>query len=80
MERDRLSEIGMRIHHAQTCISVSRTALRELMQHEPIDEVAVATTREQIAYARSARNNALRELDSEKAATNPYPRFLWVIQ
>ncbi len=71
-----ISEIGQRLHIAETAIGLGRRTVRELLKQELVDVEAVEATRQSILQARLQRNQLRGEL--ERARPAPPPQDTWL--
>ena len=71
-----ISEIGQRLHIAETAIGVGRRTVRELLMQEPVDIEAIEATRQTVLEARLERNQLRAEL--ERARPAPRQQSTWL--
>jgi hypothetical protein len=71
-----VSEIGQRLHVAETAIGIGRRSVAELLQQVPVDIEAVEATRQAVAEARLERNQLRAEL--ERARPVPKQQATWL--
>ncbi len=71
-----VSEVGQRLHAAETAIGIGRRSVAELLQQVPVDIGAVEATRLAVAEARLERNQLRSEL--ERARPAPKQQATWL--
>lgn len=69
--------VGQDLHAAETMIHWGRSAIKDLVQCEPIDESAVAVHRGWMQDARITRNALRHELEAIKRQQNSWSVIGW---
>lgn len=67
--------LGMQLHAAETAIYLGKRVVAEIYSQEPVDEVALATARQDISAARQTRNTLRRQLEATRPT--PIPKYKW---